>query len=852
MQSLGFFTTFRLATKLVISVALITLILWGCGGSGSSSLTTTTTTTVTTAPLTATALATGDTHTCASLPDKTVRCWGDNTYGQLGTDPKVPRAYNPLTVSGVTNATAVTGGDAHTCALLSDTTVSCWGSNISGQLGNGTTNDSSTPVAVTGLTRVTAITASHAREDSYGHTCALITGGTVKCWGRNIDGQLGTGNTSDSYTPIPVTGLSGVTAVQAGGWHNCALITGGTIKCWGNNAEGEMGNGTIATPQTTPIPVTTINNATAIAMGADFSCTLLTNGTVWCWGNNGQGRLGNGTTTDSLWPVMVIGITNAIAITAGRGHACAVLTGGTVKCWGDNSAAMLGNGTTTSSSIPVTVTGLSNAVSLSSGSVHTCAKLTDGTVQCWGDNASAEIGPGSMTNSTTPAPALRYTPNTAISSVTAATAGSQHTCGLISDGSVDCWGWNGSDQLGTTAFARSSTALVVSGVSGATAISAGGWHTCSLLSNNTVNCWGDNTYGQLGNGTTTNSGTPVVASGVTGATAIAAGSARTCAVTGGLVQCWGDNDQGQLGNNTSSSTPVTTPVYVSGILNASAVTGGYNHNCTLLTGGAIECWGANYSGQLGNGTLTQSTVPVGVSGLYTATSTPISCPTRSCGSGRSCAWGAPACVSGTTTTYTGNAIALGIGNMGDHTCAVISGGTVQCWGDNTYGQLGNGTTTNSSTPVSVTGISTATAVAVGGYHSCARLSDSTVKCWGWNILGQLGNGTTTDSLVPVTVSGVLDATTISAGFDHSCAVHSDHSVTCWGDNSYTQLGLGVLAVSSSTPSGITVVTRTTSKGHSYPTCNVAQLMSGAAICVLDGNLIIRTGMINLVIPLPPD
>jgi alpha-tubulin suppressor-like RCC1 family protein len=337
---------------------------------------------------------------------------------------------------------------------------------------------------------------------------------------------------------------------------------------------------------------------------------------------------------------------------------------------------------------------------------------------------------------------------------------------------------------------------------------------------------------------------------------VAAGSARTCALTGsGSVQCWGDNDQGQLGNGTTTNS--LFPVNVSGIYVASALNGGYNHNCALLSTGAVQCWGANYSGQLGNGTLTNSSTPVGVSGLYTETTTTVTsgCSTYSCPAGRHCVHPMVACSVGpsyTTTTFTGNAIALGVGNMNDHTCAVISDGTVKCWGDNTLGQLGNGTTTNSSTPVVVTGISTASAVAVGYGHTCALLSDYTVKCWGWNIMGQLGNGTTTDSLVPVAVSGVSDASTISAGFDHSCAVRSGGGVTCWGDNSYTQLGLGVLATSLISPAGINVVSRTTSRGHSYPTCNIAQLAGGSGACVLDGNLIIRAGPFNIVIPLPPD
>jgi alpha-tubulin suppressor-like RCC1 family protein len=281
---------------------------------------------------------------------------------------------------------------------------------------------------------------------------------------------------TDYYTPIQVSGLSGVaTAIQAGGFHTCAIISGGAVQCWGDNSEGQLGDGTkTPTPQTFPVTVKNINNAKALALGGNFTCVLLTTGTVQCWGNNNQGRLGNGTTTASLTPVSVYGISNAIAITVGRGHACAVLSGGTVKCWGDNSAGMLGNGTTTSSSFPVAVTGLTNAATLSAGAVHTCARLADNTVQCWGDNASAQIGPGSTTNSTTPATVLKLSPSTPITTATAVAAGSQHSCGLFNNNTVGCWGWNGSYQIGNSDFARSSSVSFVSGVTTATAITARG------------------------------------------------------------------------------------------------------------------------------------------------------------------------------------------------------------------------------------------------------------------------------------------------------------------------------------------------------------------------------------------
>ena len=839
-----------------------TLSLSACGGGskgGDSAATTTTT-----VAMKATAVGNGDSHTCASLPDNTVQCWGDNTYGQLGTDWILPRAFNPIPVAGVTTAATVTTGGAHTCVRHTNGTISCWGSNVSGQLGNGTTNDSFTPVTVSGISTAIAITASRSRLDSWGHTCALLAGGTVQCWGRNLVGQLGTGNTTDSQTPIAVSGLTGVTAVEAGGFHTCAVQSGGTIKCWGDNSLGQVGDGTTAPTRTTPVTVLGVSNATALALGGDFSCALIADGTVKCWGGNGQGRLGDGgamptNSTAVTTPVTVTGITSAIAITAGRGHACVVLSGGTVKCWGDNSAGMLGNGTTTSSSTPVTTTGLASAVALTAGAVHTCARLADGTVQCWGDNASGQVGPGGTNSSGTPVTTLRYSPNTPLSGISAVTAGSQHSCGLFSTGTVGCWGWNMSDQLGSTLFARSSTASVVSGVAAATAISAGGWHNCSLLSGGTISCWGENTYGQLGDGTQTNSSAPVTVSGIINGTtttggsscapgrvcpavvvptvtttsttlAVASGSVRTCALinqlstssvcsisgcttNANIVQCWGDNDQGQLGNGTTTNS--STPVNVSGITAAAAITGGYNHACALLSGGTVQCWGDNFSGQLGNGGTTDSWTPVTVSGLT-------------------------------------NAIALGVGNTNDHACAVISGGTVKCWGDNTFGQLGNGTLTNSATPVTVTGITTATAVAVGYGHTCARLSNNTVKCWGWNILGQLGNGATTDSSVPVAVSGLFDATSVTTGFAQTCVSRTGGGVQCWGDNSYVQLGLGVLASSSTTPSGISIVTRTKARGHTYPSCLMSLLSTGPTVCALNGNLIIRAGTFVFVFPLPPE
>ena len=272
--------------------------------------------------------------------------------------------------------------------------------------------------------------------------------------------------------------------------------------------------------------------------------------------------------------------------------------------------------------------------------------------------------------------------------------------------------------LATPAVDAPPTAVVAS-------ISAGDNHT-RALANGTVQCWGANFSGQLGNGTTTRSLTPVAVSGITTATTVAVGRDHSCArLANGTVQCWGYNYYGQLGNGTT--TDATTPVQVSGITTATAIAvgGSYNtggHSCATLANGTLQCWGGNSTGELGNGTKTQSTTPVQVSGITTAT-----------------------------------AVTVAADQLYRHgySCARLANGTLQCWGANYYGQLGNGATiAYSTTPVAVSGITTATAIATGGDHSCARLANGTLQCWGYNYYGQLGNGTTTSSSTPVHVSGL--------------------------------------------------------------------------------------------------
>jgi alpha-tubulin suppressor-like RCC1 family protein len=441
-----------------------------------------------------TTITAGQDHTCALTTAGSVQCWGYNYTGQVG-DGTTSARLTPVVVTGLTSGvTAITAGDQHTCALSASGRLRCWGDDSSGELGDGTYANAAAPVDVTGLTSgVTAITAG------FYHTCAVTAGGGVKCWGTNYYGQLGNGTTTNSWAPVDVTGLtSGVTSIASDQHDTCALTAAGGVKCWGENFAGQLGDGT-TTERLTPVDVTGLTSGvTAITASGSHACALTASGGVKCWGANDFGELGDGTTTQRLTPVDVTGLTSGVtAISAGGPDTCALMAAGGAKCWGNNSRGQVGDGTTTQRLTPVDVTGLtSDVAAIAAGNQYACALTIAGGMKCWGLNGYGELGDGTTTQRLTPVDVVGLT--SGVTAIAPAPADFV-TCAVTTGGGAKCWGYDGYGALGDGTYTNSSAPVDVTNLSsGVTAIAASGLHACALTAAGGAKCWGDNSFGELG------------------------------------------------------------------------------------------------------------------------------------------------------------------------------------------------------------------------------------------------------------------------------------------------------------------------------------------------------------------
>jgi alpha-tubulin suppressor-like RCC1 family protein len=695
--------------------------------------------------------------------------------------------------------------------------VACWGNNNSGQLGDGTTINSNVPAVIAGLNNVVSLAA-------FGYsTCAAKADGTVWCWGFQGYGGANFANLLSTSTPQQMSGLTDVVALAGGdnstggGTHACALQRSGTVQCWGNNDLGELGRGGPITAGShvpsllIPQPVVGLSDAVSIAASGGSTCAIKADGTVVCWGYGGVNLVNLGVNRPSSTvfqvssPIPVTGVTNAVSLAMSHfGMACAVINDGTMKCWGvggtnHSGLALAQTSTTAMGALPTTLTGIGNVAALTLGLAHTCALKTDATVECWGTY-------GFRSNYNTAEPqatplAIKDASGAPITNVQAVSSGMDHTCASKFDGTVHCWGWNGSGQLGDSSNVGHLTAqpVTLTGLNKAAeklsskALAVGNDTSCVIKTNGEVACWGLGNYGQLGNGANSNSRTPVpvnLQGNFTAVTTSASTGGHACALKDtGDVFCWGLGSYGQLGNGQSTNSNV--PVSVNILGGASAISAGGTHTCALKNDGNIACWGNFYSGQLGVMTQTPE-VP-------------------------------------NTVIIPGGAIALSAGNA--HTCAVKTNGDVACWGRNYSGQVGkSGYQDTEPSPVITVISGGAKAVTAGAEHTCATKNDNSVVCWGGTSVGSLGNAQNNFySYSPVAVSLSGGVKVIDTRSFHNCAVKSSTAeVVCWGQGSQGELGNGVsvnsnVPVTASLPSA--AITAAAGSGHSC-----AILVNGDVYC----------------------
>lgn len=649
-----------------------------------------------------TALAAGVQHVCALIQGE-IWCWGENQYGQLGNGQSDNHSFVPVRVQGVNGtATHITAGDYHSCAVISGG-LYCWGNNFYGQLGTLDDMDRLQPVPVQAPSgTVSSLSAGPL------HTCAVIDG-RAWCWGNNQSGQLGTGAISiGEYQAVPVNGLGdGIDEISAGGIHSCAR-RGGNVFCWGGNGYGQLGVSDME-PRLLPAIVDNLPPALTIVAASQHSCARVAGG-VYCWGDGSYGRLG--VPYNTTYPLPIAGLGPTLEIATRNAHGCARVADGRAVCWGFNYNGQLGDGSADLRTAPVQLAGSYGMPALvAAGLNHTCAAVAGG-VQCWGYNGNGNLGRGSQSlYASVPGPVrdIATRPDSLA-------AGADHTCAAVA-GALLCWGDNSKGQLGTgdTVLRRSPTA--VSGMaSGVSQVTAGDRHTCAIR-NGGAWCWGFNANGELGNGTTADSSVPVAVTGLaSGVSWISAGGNHTCAIQNGAAKCWGLNTDGQLGIGTNEgffATPQPVDTLGDSVTRISA---GISHSCAVRNG-AATCWGYDGYAALGNGIVNDHKYsPDPVSGLNSGVveidaGDDISCALR--GTSLLC-WGAdysgdlgnggaprslralPTSVIGFAGSASG---ALSIG--GSHVCAGTTGGALRCWGSDLIGELGTGRALVSFDPLPV-------------------------------------------------------------------------------------------------------------------------------------------------------
>lgn len=504
-----------------------------------------------TGPTGAVAVAAGDFHSMALASDGTVWTWGAGGSGALGDASLPDRRLTPGQVAGLPRTLAVAAGGSSCLALGSDGTTWSWGYNFNGQLGDGSRDDRATPAQV-------PVPSGAVAAEIWRHSLVVTADGSLWAFGENGYGQLGDATTTRRLTPVRAWGMAGPVELASGAHHTVVAKSDGTVWGWGQGSSGQLGDGS-SLNKSAPVRASGLSAVVAVAAGRYHTVALRGDGTVWAWGANNYLQLGDGTTVTSRpQPVQLPGLTGVVAVAAGGTHTLALGDDGTVWAWGYNFYGQVGDGTTTNRSTPAQVSGLTGAfVAIAGGYYHSLATKADGTLWSWGFNYNGQVGDGSNTTRLTPVQ-IGTPPG-----MVRVCADGSHSGALRSDGTVWGWGANGLGALGDGTTIDRLTPVQAVGLTGVLGLEHGYYHSVARAGDQTVRTWGGNAAGQLGDGTLTDRLTPVPVPGLAGILAVSAGDQHTAALAGdGTVWNWGYNFYGQLGDGTTTARPQPLTVAV--------------------------------------------------------------------------------------------------------------------------------------------------------------------------------------------------------------------------------------------------------------------------------------------------